>query len=53
MLNSYFKFKYITLYFFPKKKKKLHLFFLTKMVARALHVYSKLVVYKTGKSSIG
>ena len=51
MLNSYFKFKYITLYFFSTTK-KLHLNFLTKMAAHALQVYSKLVVYKNSKSSI-
>ena len=42
MLKGYFKFKYMTLYFFPKN---LHLNFLTKRAARTLHVQPKLVIF--------
>ena len=45
MLNSYFKFKYITLYFFQKKKKKITSYFLTKSAACALHMQPKQKVW--------
>ena len=47
MLKGYFKFKYMTLYFF---KKKLYLNFLTKRVARALHDQLKLMFTKNQKT---
>ena len=44
MLNSYFKFKYMTLYFFQKNK-KITSYFLTKSAACALHMQPKQKVW--------